>query len=336
MAVTIKDVAAAAGVSTATVSHVFNATRYVVPETAQRVREVAKQFGYVPSISASSLRSKRSKRIGLLVPSIASFFSVDILDAVEQVLMKNGYQLILGCTHENLEREKDQIDIFNYQQVDGLIMFPAPGDHSYLDHMPRSYPIVFLDRKADNCIRDVVAGDNEQSVYDVVCEMIRAGHRSIGIINGAEHVSALTERAEGYKRALHDNGILYEPDFVQNVVATERGGYLAAEKLVSDGRVSAILALSPAMTIGCFHYLTAHKIAIPKQIALVCFGDNEWAEITNPPLTTMRHPMFEMGKLAAQQLLKRLHEAERSEADKPKAPYEDIRLPIEIVRRATF
>ena len=82
MAVTIKDVAAAAGVSTATVSHVFNATRFVAPETAERVREAAKQLGYIPSINASSLRSNRSKRIGLLVPSIASFFSVDILDAV--------------------------------------------------------------------------------------------------------------------------------------------------------------------------------------------------------------------------------------------------------------
>ena len=111
MAVTIKDVAAAAGVSTATVSHVFNATRFVAPETAERVREAAKQLGYIPSINASSLRSNRSKRIGLLVPSIASFFSVDILDAVEQVLVKNGYQLVLGCSHENLEREKEQVDI---------------------------------------------------------------------------------------------------------------------------------------------------------------------------------------------------------------------------------
>lgn len=125
MAVTIRDVAAAAGVSTATVSHVFNATRFVAPETAERVREAAKQLGYIPSINASSLRSNRSKRIGLLVPSIASFFSVDILDAVEQVLVKNGYQLVLGCSHENLEREKEQVDIFNYQQIDGMLMFPA-------------------------------------------------------------------------------------------------------------------------------------------------------------------------------------------------------------------
>ena len=123
MAVTIKNVAAAAGVSTATVSHVFNATRFVAPETAERVREAAKQLGYIPSINASSLRSNRSKRIGLLVPSIASFFSVDILDAVEQVLVKNGYQLVLGCSHENLEREKEQVDIFNYQQIDGMLCF---------------------------------------------------------------------------------------------------------------------------------------------------------------------------------------------------------------------
>ena len=266
MAVTIRDVAAAAGVSTATVSHVFNATRYVVPETAERVRVASKQLGYIPSINASSLRSNRSKRIGLLVPSIASFFSVDILDAVEQVLVKNGYQLVLGCSHENLEREKEQVDIFNYQQIDGMLMFPAPGD----------------------------------------------------------------------KRALRDNGLPFEPALVQNGASTSKGGYQATRQLLENRQISAILSLSPAMTVGCFHYLIEHKIPVPQQIAIVSFGDSEWAEITNPPLTTMRHPLFEMGQMAAQRLLMRLEEAAKAERGQPKAPYETVRLPIGIVRRKTF
>lgn len=336
MAVTIKDVAAAAGVSTATVSHVFNATRFVAPETAERVREAAKQLGYIPSINASSLRSNRSKRIGLLVPSIASFFSVDILDAVEQVLVKNGYQLVLGCSHENLEREKEQVDIFNYQQIDGMLMFPAPGDHSYLDSLPKDYPIVFLDRSADNCVRDAVMGNNEQAAYEIVCQMICEGHRCIGVVNGTEGVSALTERVEGYKRALRDNGIPFDPALVQNGASTSKGGYQATRQLLENRQISAILSLSPAMTVGCFHYLIEHKIPVPQQIAIVSFGDSEWAEITDPPLTTMRHPLFEMGQMAAQRLLMRLEEAAKAEQGQPKAPYETVRLPIGIVRRKTF
>lgn len=335
MSVTIKDVAVAAGVSTATVSHVFNETRYVADETKQRVLEAASGLGYVPNISASGLRNNRSKRIGLLVPAISSFFSVDILDAVEQVLARRGYQIVFGCSRENLKREKEQLDFFNYQQIDGLLMFPAPGDHSYLDEMPRKYPIVFIDRAADGCRRDVVLGDNRNATYAAVTQMIREGHRNIGIVNGTEGVSALRERVEGYQKALADNQIPFEAAFLQNGDSSARGGYEATDRLIHDGRVTAILSLSPTMTVGCFQCLLKHRIRIPEQIALLCFGDSDWAGITNPPLSVMRHPLFEMGQLAAQKLLERLDEASDREG-RAAAEYETIRLPIELIRRESF
>lgn len=339
MAVTNKDVAVAAGVSTATVSHVFNGTRFVAEATKQRVLEVAKQLQYVPNVSASSLRSNKSKRIGLLVPYISSYFSVDILDAVEQVMKKNGYQVVLGCTHDNLQREKQQVDSFNFQQVDGMLMFPASGDHSYLDRMPRKYPIVFIDRGAEGCERDMIVGDNEQATYELVCQMIREGHRNIGVVNSKEKLSSLKERITGYKRALEENGIPFEPQFVQEEECTLEGAYRAAERLIEDGRVTVILPLSPTLTIGCMRCLVKHQIEIPKQIALVGYGDSDWAEVTNPPLTTMRHPLFEMGQLAAKRLLERLEEHERLEhggAVESCAPYETVRLPINLIRRKSF
>lgn len=335
MAITIKNVAEAAGVSTATVSHVFNETRFVAEETKQRVLDVAANLGYVPNVSASGLRSNRSKRIGLLIPSISSFFSVDILEAVEQVLNKRGYQIVFGCSHEDLAREKEQIDTFNYQQIDGLLMFPAPGDHSYLDELPRKYPIVFIDREADGCCRDVVLGDNFNAVYDVVSQMIQEGHRNIGIVNGTAGVSALRDRVEGYKTALSDHGIPFEPMFLQNGVSSVQGGYDATDRLIHDGRVSVILSLTPVMTLGCFRCLMKHNISVPKQIALLCFGDPDWAEVSSPPLSSMRHPLFEMGQLAALKLLERLDEWTARDYQTPQH-YETIRLPIELIRRGTY
>ena len=179
-------------------------------------------------------------------------------------------------------------------------------------------------------------GDNEQAAYEIVCQMIREGRRCIGVVNGTEGVSALTERVEGYKRALRDNGIPFDPALVQNGASTSKGGYQATRQLLENRQISAILSLSPAMTVGCFHYLIEHNIPVPRQIAIVSFGDSEWAEITDPPLTTMRHPLFEMGQMAAQRLLMRLEEAAKTEEGQPKAPYETVRLPIGIVRRETF
>ena len=336
MAVTNRDVAAAAGVSTATVSHVFNGTRFVAEATKRRVMEVAEQLQYVPNVSASSLRSNKSKRIGLLVPSISSYFSVDILDAVEQIMKENGYQVVLGCSHDDLQREKQQIDSFNFQQVDGMLMFPAPGDHSYLDQMPRKYPIVFIDRDAEACDRDLIVGDNEQATYQLVCQMIREGHRKIGIISSKEKLSSLKERVIGYRRALEENGIAFEPQFVREEEGTKEGAYRATEQLIEDGRVTVILPLSPALTIGCMRCLVKHQINIPKEIALVGYGDSEWAEVTNPPLTTMWHPLFEMGQLAARKLLQRMEESEKPEQRGTIAPYETVRLPIRLIRRKSF
>lgn len=335
MAVTIKTVAQAAEVSTATVSHVFNGTRFVAAETKKKVIDTANRLGYVPNVSASGLRSNRTKRIGLLVPAISSFFTVDILDAIENVLLKNGYQLVIGCSHENLEREKEQVSVFNYQQIDGMIMFPAPGDHSYLDQMPRKYPIVFIDRAAANCQRDLIIGDNEKAAYEITGLLLQEGRR-VGLITGTEHVSALDERVDGYRQALADHGIPYDPALVQNGASNAEGAYRATEALLQAGGVTAILSLAPPMSVGCLQCLMKRRISVPQEMALVGFGDSAWAEVTSPPLTVLRHPMYEMGRRAAERLLERLDEASVRDSGGAPAPYQTIRMPIEIIRRQSF
>ncbi|AEC01343.1 LacI family DNA-binding transcriptional regulator [Parasphaerochaeta coccoides] len=331
---TIKDVARVAKVSTATVSHVFNGTRFVSEKTTERVRRVAQDLGYVSNINAVGLRSNKTKRIGLLVPAIASFFYVDILDAIEQVLVKNGYQLVIGCSHENLQREKEQVGIFNFQQIDGMLMFPAPGDHGYLDVMPRKYPIVFIDREAEGCCRDAVIGDNFNSTYEAISCVINEGHQMIGILSGPEGISALKERVQGYKQALQEHGIVFDPELVVSDVSSSTGGYEATRRLLFHRRPTAILSLSPAMAVGCLQYLHEHDIKVPEEIALLSFGDTEWMSVTAPPLTALQHPMFDIGQLAAKVLLKRLEEEQDS--GKPREDFQTYRLPVSMIRRDSF
>ena len=249
MKATIKDVAHSAGVSTATVSHVFNNTRYVSSEIVDRVKKAADELGYIPNNLAKSLRSNESKKIGLLVPNISNYFSVDIISDINEVLSEKGYQVILGYSYENVSTEKEQMDLFFQEQVDGVIMFPAPGDHSYLNGTKRRVPIVLIDRKADGLEADCVTGNNEEAVYDAVSQMIKAGHKRIGILKGQSGISNTEDRLRGYIRACTTS----------------------PERQRSN------------MQIGVMKCLMEHQIKVPEELALVGIGDNAWTEITNPP-----------------------------------------------------
>lgn len=334
MPVTIKDVAEAARVSIATVSHVLNETRYVSENTKKKVHNAIRELNYIPNVNAAGLRGNRTKRVGFLVPEIGSFFSVDIMGAVEQVLKQYDYQLILGCSHDNIEIEREQVNVFMYQQVDGMIIFPAPGNHSYLDRLQRRIPIVFIDREAEGCTRDLFIGDNEVATHDVVVELIREGHRRIGVINGIYDISSTNDRVKGYKRALAENGILFDPELIGVGVTGDGGVYRAMQHLIRNKGISAVIALTSSLSLECMMYLTEHDISVPEQVAVVSFGETDWAKISKPPLTTLRHPLFEMGMMASKCLLRRIEEESNTKGKK--APYETVRLPIELIRRQSF
>lgn len=172
-------------------------------------------MGYIPNNLAKSLRSNESKKIGLLVPNISNYFSVDIISDINEVLSEKGYQVILGYSYENVSTEKEQMDLFFQEQVDGVIMFPAPGDHSYLNGTKRRVPIVLIDRKADGLEADCVTGNNEEAVYDAVSQMIKAGHKRIGILKGQSGISNTEDRLRGYIRALKEHGLEVDSELIK-------------------------------------------------------------------------------------------------------------------------
>lgn len=328
MTVTIKDVAKMAGVSTATVSHVFNKTRYVSDEVMEKVNNAAKELGYVSNSIAKSLRSSKSNCIGLLVPNISNYFSVDIIEPIEWILREQGYRLIIGYSHEDIECEKEQIEIFNSQQIDGMLMFPSPGDHSYLKNMNSKYPIVFLDRKAKGYDADCVMGNNEDATFEAISLLIKSGHRSIGIINGITGISTTDERMRGYVRALQVHNIQIDPTLIKSGNSKFESGYEKTEELLEDGRMTALFVANNLMTIGALRCLIKMGVKIPNEVALLGVGDSIWAEVTNPPLSVLRHPTISMGEKAAEILLKRIKEGGDD--------YKEHRLLIELVRRKTF
>lgn len=312
----IKDVAKVAGVSTATVSHVINNTRFVADGTKQKVLDAMNSLNYSPNQAARSLRSQKSNIIGLLLPNISNFYFTRLALGVDNILRQNGYNLILSNTNETFQNEKQQIKIFNSQQIEGLIIASAADDHSFLKKdLDIKCPIVFVDRKPKNFNADSVTLDNVDSTYKAIKTLIQKGHTKIGMITGFGHLSTTYERISGYKKAYNECGIELNLNFIKNSDFTKKDGYKFTQELLETTDITAIFLINSLLTIGSLTYLKEKNIKIPKDIAIIGCDDHEWAKVTEPPLTVVSQPAYEMGKMAATLLLKTIKEPQYSYTD---------------------
>ncbi|RDY67683.1 LacI family transcriptional regulator [Halobacillus trueperi] len=330
--VSIKDVAKKAQVSTATVSHVINETRFVADETKQKVYLAMKDLNYQPNRIARSLRSRKSNTIGLLVPLVAedtsNFFFMSIANGIEKVLKENGYNLILSNSDEDEGTEKDQIRVFNTQLIDGLIIAPVNGkDSAYKQELTGDYPVVYIDRHPSGIEGDMVLVDNLRGSYEAVAALLNKGYERIGFITGTLGITTSDERLNGYKQALEEKGLPVRNEFIKEGPATFEQGYQLAKELHEAG-VSALFIANNVMTMGAVSYLKEHQVQIPEEIGIIGYDDYDWMKITSPPLSVVRQPAFEIGKVAVEQLLKRINGSQEK--------YTEVMLDSELVQRGSF
>lgn len=331
MKVTMKDVAREAGVSTATVSHVINKTRFVEKETKDKVLKVMKKLDYYPNSIAQSLRSQKTKVIGLIVPDISNFFFTAVIRGIENTLKKYGYNLILSDSDENLEIEKEQIRVFNAKLVDGLIIAPASGDHTFLKKLLNmNSPVVFIDRKPQSyCPGDCVLVDNVNGAYKAVSALINKGHSRIGVITGVPGLTTSEERVEGYERALVDCGIKVDQNLIKIGNSRYDGGYKSMKELLLNSNITALFVVNNLMTIGAIQFLKEKHVKVPDELAIIGFDDYKWASITNPPLSVVKQPSRIIGEKASELLIRRIKKEETGD-------YKEYRLPTELVIRDSF
>ncbi|MBE3084857.1 MAG: LacI family DNA-binding transcriptional regulator [Bacteroidetes bacterium] len=331
MKVIMKDVAREAGVSTATVSHVINKTRFVEKETKNKVLRVIKKLDYYPNFAAQSLRSQKTKVIGLIVPDISNFFFTAVIRGVESTLKKCGYNLILADSDENLEIEKEQIRVFNAKLVDGLIVAPVSGDHTFFKKiLSKNSPVVFIDRKPQGyCPGDCVLVDNIEGAYKAVSMLIKKGHSKIGAITGLPGLTTSEERIIGYKRALVDYGIKVDQNLIKIGDGRYDSGYKLMKELFFNTTITALFVVNNLMTIGAMQFLKEKQIKVPDALAIIGFDDYKWASITNPPLSVVKQPSRRIGEKASELLIRRIKKEETGD-------YKEYRLSTELVIRDSF
>jgi LacI family transcriptional regulator len=330
MAANIKDVAKKAGVSTATVSCVINGTRFVREDTKNKVLASMDDLNYRPNLIARSLRSQKSKTVGLLIPDISNFYYTNVADGIERTLWKNGYHVLLSNSYEQVETEMEMIKMFNMLLLDGLIMIPALGDQSYLNKtLSGNYPVVFIERRPKGIVRDQVLLDNMKSAYDITKLFIEKGHKKIGLITGYPDISTTSDRIIGYKKALMDYNYPINESYIKMGEFTFESGYNSTKEIIENEHVTAVFYAGDIMAVGAMTYLKEKCIKIPDQVAIVSCNNFKWTQVTDPPLSVVEQPSYEVGQKAAEILLQRI----KNPNDKEK--FKEHRIPTKIIIRGS-
>jgi LacI family transcriptional regulator len=325
---TIKDVAAHAAVSVATVSAVLNANKYVSPALAQRVRASVSALGYERNSLAQSLKTQTSLTIGLIISDITNPFFTSVVRGVEDVASQQNYSLILGNTDEDPEKEKNYIRLLESKRVDGLILAATAGNHEYLQSLPsQQFPLVTLDRSLFEWGIDSVLVDNVTGARKAIEHLIQLGHKRIGIVTGISGITTTRERLIGYRTALEIHNIALDTTLIAEADSRIEGGKRAALQLLTRGnsRPTALFAMNGLMVIGILQTLEDLGLRCPEDVALVCFDDFAWSSILHPRLTVVRQPTYEIGQKAAYLLFDRLQRRD--------APPQEVRLQPQLVIR---
>lgn len=304
----IQDVAKLARVSIATVSRVLNGTAYVDAEVAARVRAAVEELQYQPSRAARTLRGSHSTIIGLLITDIQNPFFTSLVRGVEDMAQRNGYSIILCNSDEDPHKERQYIEVLCAERVAGAIVVPTrENQRPFKLFQEHSIPVVAVDRRVKDSAIDVVLVDNLRGAREGTAHLLANGYRRIGMISGPAVTTSGRERLEGYRQALQEAGIAYDPTLVRSGSFKEQSGQqLAHELLDLETPIEALFVANNLMTLGALAALNERKLRIPEDIAVVGFDEMPWATLGSVSLTTVTQPVYDIGSTAALRLFQRL------------------------------
>lgn len=308
----MKDIAAEAGVSIATVSHAFRNPDRVSDGTRKRVLAAARRVGYTPNRLGASLRTARSGNIVVVIPDVADAHNARLITGIEAVAHEKGYSVLLGNTRGSEAREREFASMARSGQADGIILMShrMPFRSANADDLP---PLVngceFTGRPGIPC----VSIDDRAAGADATQHLLGLGHRDVAAITGDMESTSSRRRLEGYREAMAEAGLPVREDLVVYADYTTEGGEAATrELLLRRERPTAIFCFSDEIAIGCMHALRAQGFAVPRDMSVIGIDDVEFARYANPPLTTIAQPTEEIGACCAR-ILFEIMEGDRPE-----------------------
>ena len=308
--VILKDVAREAGVSIPTASRVLNNEKFVSADVKKRVKAAAKKLNYEPQWTARSLRLRKTNIIGVIIPNISDYFFSSIVLGVERFFRDKGKDIILFNTSNDEKIEEKAMKIAISKRVEGIILATICKNGNIVKSIIKSFgtPFVVVDNKIGVENVDFVLADDTEGSFKLVNHLIKVhGLKRIACINAPLYESSDMDKLVGYKKALTENNIPVNENYIKFAYRKKDEAYKATRELLSmKDKPEAIYCINANMLIGCLRYLVKNNIKVPNDVAVVAFDDCEFTTAINPPVTTLQRIDLDMGRTAAELLFERI------------------------------
>lgn len=310
---TLKDIANALNISSAAVSKAMHNDSRISDKTKKAVKQMAEDLNYQPNHIASALRKGKSNLVGVIVPRTNSNFFSSVIQNMEEVLNREGYNIIITQSNESFKKECDSIDTLLFTQVDGIIASMA-NETTDLSHYEKiksnGIPLILFDRGENDLNVDYIGIDDYESSHMIIKHLISKGCKRIAHIGGFRRTRIFNNRIRGYIDAIHKHNLPHDDHLlIESSLTLEDGRLKMQELLALDNPPDAVYVASDYAALGALQVLNELNIKVPEDICLVGFGNEPFTSLVNPSITTVDQHSMQIGKIAAETFIKRINDS---------------------------
>ena len=326
---TIHDIARELKISASTVSRALNDNPRISLKTKEKIRAVAIELGYRPNTLASNLRNKKSNTIGIVVPLINRYFFSSVISGVEDVAFKAGFNVVISQSNDLAAKEISIVQSMFSNRVDGLIISIAMQTDTF-DHLKlfskKHIPLVFFDRTVPEIETDKIVVDDFNGGFKVTQHLIDQGYKRIAHLAGPQNLMTYNLRKKGYLEALQKNGIVSDDSLILISTLTSDDGVPAVQQLMNlSNPPDAIFCGNDTTALSAMIYLRDKGIRIPEEFGIIGFSNEPFSKVVSPSISTIAQPGFEMGQKAAEMIIQKIENKEKT--------FQTIVLPMEMIIR---
>lgn len=337
--VTLKQIAKELDVSISTVSKSLRNSLEIGEETRLKVQAFAKFYHYKPNNIALSLKNRKTKTIGIIIPEIVHYFFSTVINGIEHIANENGYSVIICLSDDSFDKEVLNMEMLANGSIDGFIMSLSKetqfkGDfHHITEVISQGMPVVMFDRVTNDILCDKVIINDELAAYEAVQSLIDKGKKKIALVTTVDYVSVGKFRTDGYTKALRDNGLPFDENLIIKIENVENCEITIAQ-LLEDKAFDAIFAVNELFAVTIIKMANKRGIKVPEDLAVIAFTDGIISKYSTPTITTVSQNGLEMGSVAAKILIERLEaEEEGTEIEEKDEVYKTVVIETHLIER---
>ncbi|MEY4432502.1 MAG: hypothetical protein RLZZ44_632 [Bacteroidota bacterium] len=318
--VTLKQIAKELDVSISTVSKSLRNSHEIGEETRLKVQAFAKLYHYKPNNIALSLKNRKTKTIGIIIPEIVHYFFSTVINGIEHVANENGYSVVICLSDDSFDKEVLNMEMLANGSIDGFIMSLSKetqykGDfHHITEVINQGMPVVMFDRVTNDILCDKVIIDDQAAAYEAVQSLIDKGKKKIALVTTVDYVSVGKLRTDGYTKALLDNDIQFDENLIIKIEDVDTCE-ITISKLLEDKAIDAVFAVNELFAVTIIKMANKMGLQVPNDLAVIAFTDGIISKYSTPTITTVSQNGKKMGAKAAKMLIKRLETDDYNEGE---------------------